>query len=295
MWLADIAQLVYLREGYVRAQFKRWGYEPVRWIENAATDTQAVVAVRNDHVVISFRGTEGRTDFLTDLLFPKLPFRIDSAGSRPLGKAHRGFVDALDSVWGQLLVALQGVGPDRPLFVSGHSLGAALAQLTAMRLESLGHAVAAVYVYGSPRVGDAQFRDAYNGVLKGRTFLHVNDRDIVTTVPPRWTGFAHVAQPARRFDEGHLITADDTESTSPASVPRGQDTQVANRDLMERAATVVRASHRYLGIDDLSAGAARSMTYGAQFDEGRLDDHGIAQYLFKFACAIVDDRIAAMT
>jgi len=296
MWMADISQLVYLREGYVRAQLKRWGFETVRWIEDSLTDTQAVVAAHGDHVVLAFRGTEGRKDFLTDLLFRKLPFQAGLAGAPTIGQVHRGFLAALDSVWNQVLTAVQGLGPDRPLFVCGHSLGAALAQLAAMRLVKHGRAVAAVYVYGSPRVGDAEFRDAYNSVLKRQTFLHVNDQDVVPTVPPRWTGFDHVAQPGRRFNEAHQISDEVSgeESESTAAQPQDQESQAANRDLMERVAGVVRESHHYLGVNDLSAAVGRGMTYGAQFEAGRLDDHGIAQYLFKFACAIVDERIAAL-
>ena len=297
MWLSDFSQLVYMREGYVRTSLAQWGFERVRWIEDKATDTQAVVAARSGdgtgHLVVAFRGTEGGKDFLTDLRFRKGVFHAGATGAQPVGQVHRGFATALESVWGQVLAAVRELGPDRPIFVCGHSLGAALAQLAAMRLVGHGRNVAAVYVYGSPRVGNADFCDAYNGALKERTFLHINDQDVVTTVPPRWAGFDHVAQPARRFDVGHQITSDDGAMQSEPTLPPGQDEEAANRELMARAAQVLQDSHRYLGVRDLRAGPATGMTYGAAFEQGRLDDHGIAQYLFKFACSIIDEKITA--
>jgi triacylglycerol lipase len=300
MWLADISQLVYLREGYVRAQFTQWGFDAVHWIEDKGSDTQAVVATRNDHAVVAFRGTESATDFLTDLSFRKIPFQAGPAGSPTVGKAHRGFAQALNAVWSPVLAALSGVGPKQPIFVCGHSLGAALAKLAALRLVSHGMNVAGVYVYGAPRVGDAEFRDAYNSVLKAQTFLHINHDDVVPTVPPRWVGFDHVAQPGSRFDEGHQISAEEGEDATSADAPQGAEgegAEAAKRELMAQAARTLRESHRYLALSDLSdlsAGAARGMTYDTAFEAGRFDDHGIAQYLFKFACAIVEEKMAAM-
>jgi hypothetical protein len=292
--LAELSQLVYLRERYVRTQLDALGYPSVRWIEDPDTDTQALVASRADHAVVVFRGTAGGRDILTDLMFRKVPFHAGAADTAAVGRVHRGFAAALDSVWSRVLAAVQDVGRDRPLFVGGHSLGAALAQLAALRLAGHGQPVAGVYTYGSPRVGDAAFRDAYDATLGERTFLHVNDEDVVTTVPPWWTGFDHVAKPARRFDRTHRLTLDASALPSPADAPQGAEAEAASRELMERAAAAVSDSQRYLSVHDLQADAARGMTYGAAFEEGRLDDHGIAQYLFKFACAIVDDRIAAM-
>jgi thioesterase domain-containing protein len=293
LWLAELSQLVYLREGYVRAQLGSLGYAPVRWIQHPGTDTQAVAASREDHAVLVFRGTAGVRDMLTDLAFRKQPFRAGPDGAPPVGRAHRGFVAALDGVWSDVLQAVQALGPGRPIFIAGHSLGAALAQLTALRLVAHGQAVAGVYTYGSPRVGDTEFRSAYDAALGERTFMHVNDEDVVPTIPPGWTGFDHVAQPARRFDKTHKLALDEDGASSREAAPLGDEAEAVERELMERAAAAMSESQRYLTTDELRSPDSGGMTYGAEFAEGRLDDHGIAQYLFKFACAIVDERIAA--
>lgn len=294
LWLADVSQLVYLKEGYVRAQLEQRGYAQVRWIENAATDTQAVVAGGDEHALVVFRGTAGGQDILTDLIFRKVPFIAGADNAPAVGEVHRGFAAALDSVWAQVLAAVQAMGPHKPLFVSGHSLGAALAQLAAMRLAEHGLDVAGVYVYGSPRVGNASFRDAYDAALGARTFLHINHEDVVARVPPRWIGFDHVAQPARRFDAGHRISIEDMESRSPAAAPQGSEPGATARELMLQAANAVRDTNHHLTVSDLTALTTGGMTYSAQFEEGRLDDHGIAQYLFKFACSMIEDRMATL-
>jgi pimeloyl-ACP methyl ester carboxylesterase len=225
-----------------------------------------------------------------------VPFQAGPSGAPPVGRAHRGFAAALESVWSEVLQAAQALGAGRPLFVAGHSLGAALAQLAAMRLVAHGVGVAGVYTYGSPRAGDAEFRAAYDAALGERTFMHVNDEDVVTTIPPWWTGFDHVAQPARRFDKTHHLALDAEGDAAPREpAPPESEAEAARQELMARAAAAVKDSRRYLTLEDLQApGTGGGMTYGTDFATGRLDDHGIAQYLFKFACAIVDDRIAAM-
>jgi hypothetical protein len=297
--LAELSQLVYLQPGYVRTQLGQRGYEEVRWIEDRRTDTQAVLAGCDDHAVLVFRGTAGGRDILTDLLFRKVPFAIAATRddkAPAAGEVHRGFAAALESVWPEVLAAVREIAPAKPLFVAGHSLGAALAQLAALRIAGHGEAVAGVYVYGSPRVGDADFRASYDAALRGQTFLHVNHEDAVTAVPPRWVGFDHVAQPLRRFDKGHRIAMEESESGSSTAAPEDAAAdEAARRELMERAAAAVQDGRAHLDVRDLSAGTTSGMTYGATFEQGRLDDHGVAQYLFKFACSIIEDRMAAVT
>jgi len=292
IWLADLSNLVYLNEWYVKEQLARWGFESVTWIEDTQSDTQAFVAVKDGCLVISFRGTKGAKDLLTDSLFRKEAFWVDGEESGSAGKVHRGFLGAFNSVWKRVLAAVNDLGPDHPIFVTGHSLGAALAQLAAMRLAANGKTVAAVYLYGSPRVSDADFAEAYNKLLETQTYLHINNTDIVATVPPGWLGFRHVGQPARRFDAGHQLLTTDSGSEDQEAVPPS-DVEAANRELLNQAAETIVASNAYLDIRDLTANV-QGLTYSADFETGRIDDHGIAQYLFKFACSIVDDKFEAM-
>lgn len=106
-------------------------------------------------------------------------------------------------------------------------------------------------------------------------------------------GFHCVAQPARRFNKAHQIANYDTETELQVVIPPAEDVEAVNRQLLAQVAEVIHASNHYLEISDLTTMAANGMTYEAEFKEGKIDDHGIAQYLFKFACSIMDDKMAA--
>jgi hypothetical protein len=101
-----------------------------------------------------------------------------------------------------------------------------------------------------------------------------------------------VGQPARHFDAGHQFLAAAGESETHEMIP-GADEEAATRQLIEQATQAIEASNAYLTIRDLTQ-LAQGLTYSADFETGRVDDHGIAQYLFKFACSIVDDKFEAM-
>ena len=183
MTLADMAHLAYFQPAYVEQQLKAWGYDSFRWVENPASDTQAFVAGKDGHLVVCFRGTSSGKDALVDLNFLK----ADAFGGR--GKVHRGFQRSLDSVWPQVQAAVDELGAKKKLFICGHSLGAALAQLAAHRFALGGYNMGHIYVYGSPRSANKELKAAYNELLEEKTFLHINHKDIVTTVPLELLGF----------------------------------------------------------------------------------------------------------
>ncbi|CAN0510167.1 unnamed protein product, partial [Discosporangium mesarthrocarpum] len=67
----------------------------------------------------------------------------------------QGFSEAVDTVWGRMLPAIKQLreqSPKKPIFVCGHSLGAALASVATARLVlDEGIPVASLYTIGSPR------------------------------------------------------------------------------------------------------------------------------------------------
>ncbi|MCP4020862.1 MAG: lipase family protein, partial [Desulfobacteraceae bacterium] len=67
----------------------------------------------------------------------------------------------------------------KPLFISGHSLGGALATIAAKELYHKG-GIAACYTFGSPRVGDAEWISS----IKTPFYRLVNAADCVTMLPP---------------------------------------------------------------------------------------------------------------
>jgi triacylglycerol lipase len=134
--------------------------------------------------LIAFRGTADLRNWLTDLdceLVRVGKFRV-----------HRGFLESMEAVESDLDGLLAGENPAR-LWLTGHSLGGALAKLFALWALERGHAVAGVYTFGQPRVGDADFARHYDSLLKPQTFRVVHADDIVPRVPWLLARYRHAA------------------------------------------------------------------------------------------------------
>ena len=171
-WLANMCHLSYYGQEDVREHLLRVGLDLVAFFDDRETDTQAFLASGPGFAILVFRGTDTGEpkDLMADL---KIRTRPLDGGP----EVHRGFLDALDGVWTDmrpLLADLETAGT--PVWLTGHSLGAALATLAAARSKP-----AALYTYGSPRVGEEEFSEALQGVPHER---FVNCSDIVTQVPP---------------------------------------------------------------------------------------------------------------
>jgi triacylglycerol lipase len=141
------------------------------------------------------------------------------------GRVHSGFADAVEQVWPEVRRILGTPSHAKPLWVTGHSLGGAMATLASVRLTSEGYKVRAVYTYGSPRVGDRLFRDSYSLC----NYRFVNDNDLVPHLPFRWC-YKHVGKLRLLDNEGDL-----TEE---------QAVWVAKKRLLARKAKRIQHAHR---------------------------------------------------
>tara|TARA_B100000212_G_scaffold31527_1_gene20609 strand:- start:441 stop:863 length:423 start_codon:yes stop_codon:yes gene_type:complete len=72
----------------------------------------------------------------------------------------------------------------KQIYITGHSLGAALATLVAGRLNNPD---VVLYTFGSPRVGNGK----WNKCQKFKHYRFRNNNDLVTRIPPAWLGFKH--------------------------------------------------------------------------------------------------------
>ena len=185
-WLAEFADHAYetnatLLDGWLKQQ----GFQLVQpTIANAQTDTQGFLATAGNVAVLAFRGTEKQLqDWFTDAQAEQI---ADPAKILP-GALHQGFITAYNSVAEDVAKAIAALPAGTKLHVTGHSLGAALATLAALRLDATPAStgtVATVHTYGSPRVGDPVFAAAFERAFRGRAWRFVNNEDLVTRVPP---------------------------------------------------------------------------------------------------------------
>lgn len=171
------------------------------------TETQALLVRWNDDIVIAFRGTENKlSDWWTDLKGELV------ANSFGVGRVHSGFKTAADSVYKHVVRYIKDVsiGKSR-LFVCGHSLGGALAKLTASRLAADTNLppIRGVFTYGAPRLGDSEFANGYRASQAGKmTNLWVATGDPVTHVAPHSFDYRHVVAKQFTLKEGAIGVTD---------------------------------------------------------------------------------------
>lgn len=121
------------------------------------------------------------------------------------GQVHCGFLSALEDIDEQITPFIEQY-KDKPLFLTGHSLGAAMATLYAAQRIAASPPVAGLYTFGSPRVGDLAFVSALNQSLSGKTFRFINEEDLVTRVAPRQLKYDHMDVPLLLDAAGRLET-----------------------------------------------------------------------------------------
>ncbi|MEM1308478.1 MAG: lipase family protein [Cyanobacteria bacterium P01_H01_bin.153] len=209
-WLAQCSRLAYDSKSNIASHLRRVGFDQAYFLDTRGT--QGFLALHpgetEPFAVLAFRGTEKNyIDILTDIIIlrNKLPDVEDKEyGAGPLF-AHAGFLQAFQNVWGSALpdtirehmTACEWIGPRgisniiyenirnewSPLFVTGHSLGGAIATLTAYHAATYHNAIY-LYTYGSPRVVNQLLSRKITGTLKGRSFRCVHANDIVPRIPP---------------------------------------------------------------------------------------------------------------
>lgn len=163
-------------------------------------DTQGYIAADPEKIILAFRGTEGPQqfdafvrDWASDAFIQQSDFQRYFPTAPGIGKVHAGFGKALRDVWQQQKIAQKVLSvrkqyPNASLWITGHSLGGALAVLASAccYYETQNQTpVAGCYTFGQPRVGDLIFRSFYESALGTRTYFVVNNGDIVTRIPPR--------------------------------------------------------------------------------------------------------------
>ena len=149
--------------------------------------TRGIAAVGHGAVFLAFAGTDPLVlaNWITDF-----DLRIATADN-----VADGFEHAARCAWPQAQAFL-----DRPeagagkRFITGHSLGGALAAVTAFWIAESRGEVDGVYTFGTPRPGISQFANDYNALLGERTYRLVHGEDLVPSVPPSELGFRHIGR-----------------------------------------------------------------------------------------------------
>lgn len=177
---AELSQLAYFNPNDITEAVKAFGLQDFSFIEKE--NAQAYVFSTQYDCVVVFRGTEP-----ADINDIKADVDAVMVVAETVGKVHRGFKREVDDLWNEVEAALKE--NVKPLWFTGHSLGGAMATISAGRciLSPIPSNPEGLFTYGSPRVGNRR----YINFVKMHHYRWVNNNDIVTRMPPRWFGYTH--------------------------------------------------------------------------------------------------------
>lgn len=173
IFLAEASQAAYAAE-----------VDPKEWSEAQGmtfgksfdrSNVQGFWATAGSVALLAFRGTSNTGQWIRDARF----FPV----SHPWGRIHAGFRDGVADVEQDLAFFDAVLKPSTTIWITGHSLGGALALVAAARLKMKGFS-SRLNTFGQPRVGLSGFADRFSVELPGSLYRFVNQSDIVTRLPP---------------------------------------------------------------------------------------------------------------
>lgn len=167
-------------------------------------------------VVLVYRGTEPTNliNWLTDVDVSPEKVQLGGSDAEPLD-VHAGFYRNVRATRFKIAEALKDAAEGKPikqappgaeqpalhpmeaLYITGHSLGGAMAALMSILIredhhywKKFGDTLKAIYTYGQPMVGSPDLARHYDSdaVLGTRTFRYIYEGDPVPHLPPRDTG-----------------------------------------------------------------------------------------------------------
>lgn len=151
-------------------------------------------------VVLAFRSTQSAPDWIADADIAHVTYPYVSGA----GMTHQGFTNIYRSCRNDIIPALDRLSAQKTLYVTGHSLGAALAVASAPDVAAnTPFTNPVMYNFAGPRVGDPQFVAAYTRLVRTSVRV-VNVHDIVPMMPG--AGYVHVPAEYRiSFQTGSIV------------------------------------------------------------------------------------------
>lgn len=173
VFLAEVSQAAYVSAATLSNWATGAGLSNVTTFDRG--NVQGFFCSAGGVALLAFRGTSNPGQWLRDVRF--IPW------SHPWGRVHRGFLEGVNGVELGLREFDAVAKNAEHVWITGHSLGGALALIAAARWKMKGIAPS-LYTYGQPRVGFGDFADRFAIELPGRLIRFVNQSDIVPRVPP---------------------------------------------------------------------------------------------------------------
>lgn len=174
LFFAHLSWIAYRPKNEVESIAAEWN-RPIIFIEK---DNHVALLISQPTVpILAFRGTDDVKDWQANVNI--LPH------STPWGNVHSGFLSALEALWPKIREVLSQLHErEQTPWLTGHSLGAAMAVLGSVKLtteESL--ELGGIYTFGQPLIANARFVKVYNQQLRNKLFRFETPGDEVTNQP----------------------------------------------------------------------------------------------------------------
>jgi len=143
--------------------------------------------------LISVRGSEDIANWIKDfeVTFDSMSDVCDGC------KAEHGFHSLWHEMDTEIIAHLSEIGcvpGGDPIFITGHSLGAAVATVATLELASKGFDVRASYLFESPRAGNQAFVDYFDGLFNGKDVWRITHNADPVPGTPVGFGYHHTGQ-----------------------------------------------------------------------------------------------------
>lgn len=166
-----------------------------------------IALTSKQHNILVFRGTQTQAEWLQNLNAKQVEY--DAPDGKKYGVVHEGFLGLTRKLNPDPVAIAKQLDHTIPCYITGHSLGAAVATLVAMDIAQKVPQVKdqiQLYTFAGPRVGSPEFVKAHSQLIPN-SYRIVNLADSVPLVPPVNMGnsYTHVGQ-----KWGFLMQLEDT-------------------------------------------------------------------------------------
>jgi hypothetical protein len=299
--LAEISTLAYTTAHNRTLVLRLLGFDTIETLD--VGPGSGLVAYAGDVGVVAFRGTDDLEDWLANAdFFDRPPFD-------GVGEVHRGFQDRYGALAGLVLRSIESQKP-RKLWITGHSLGGAMAACCAIDLLRRQIAFTGLVTFGQPRIGNGELARYLDERTQGKYLRFVNEGDLVPLAPPglglKLPDYWHCGDRLRfdgdRLHRWHGLAvfsckapgSEGEPATSDASAPDGEGslTEEQLREVQEQlrrrrmtgkteghATEVVGASPKFAKAHSVGSAMGDFIGGLAANVQKRIDDHSMTEYL----------------
>lgn len=178
--VSKLCSLVYKKRKdiYIEGANLGFRYKDIKFIDEP--DTRCVVFTTGNNRIIAFRGSDNKSNWVNNFKIRKI--------QTLKGKVHRGFWEYKNKFIDEIKMS---ISQEDNLYLVGHSLGAALANLISNNLYEDGYRK---IVFGlfieCPNIFDKRYKRNTSHYNIHRIFVK-NNIDLVKKMPPKWLGYTN--------------------------------------------------------------------------------------------------------